>query len=253
MGNIHLIPTDNEQHSIVQKNTGLLLIQTPSKEYGGIKLNIHITNSEQINEGDWTVWKNQLFKVDSNNAYSYTNNVTLAYAIKYLKKIILTTDADLIKDGVQAIDDEFLEWFVKNPSCEEVEVQKWFDGLDFLEYKIIIPQEEPNLENLESISSTELSPEFQQLVNDNWDYLIGDELKQETLEEAAKEGYNNMPFGIGLIKRRSVFLLGAKWQAERMYKRMYSEEEVLELVLSRPGPYLTDEEIKEWFEQFKKK
>jgi hypothetical protein len=40
------------------------------------------------------------------------------------KKIILTTDQDLIKDGVQAIDDEFLEWFVKNPSCEEVEIKK---------------------------------------------------------------------------------------------------------------------------------
>jgi hypothetical protein len=78
------------------------------------------------------------------------------------------------------------------------------------------------------------------------------EPKQETLEEAAKEGYNNMPFGIGLIKRRSVFLLGAKWQAERMYSRMYSDEEVLELLLSSPGPYLTDEEIKEWFEKFKK-
>jgi hypothetical protein len=38
------------------------------------------------------------------------------------KKIILTTDQDLIKDGVQAIDDEFLEWFTNNPSCEEVEV-----------------------------------------------------------------------------------------------------------------------------------
>jgi flavorubredoxin len=37
-------------------------------------------------------------------------------------KIILTTDGDLIKDGVQSIDDEFLEWFVENPSCEEVEV-----------------------------------------------------------------------------------------------------------------------------------
>jgi hypothetical protein len=40
---------------------------------------------------------------------------------KEVCKIILTTDQDLIKDGVQAIDDEFLEWFVKNPSCEEVE------------------------------------------------------------------------------------------------------------------------------------
>jgi hypothetical protein len=33
MKNIHLIPTNNEQHSIIQKNTGLLLIQTPRKEY----------------------------------------------------------------------------------------------------------------------------------------------------------------------------------------------------------------------------
>ena len=40
------------------------------------------------------------------------------------KKIILTTDKELIKDGVQAIDDDFLEWFVKNPSCEEVETVK---------------------------------------------------------------------------------------------------------------------------------
>jgi hypothetical protein len=38
-------------------------------------------------------------------------------------------------------------------------------------------KEEPNLEN---ISSTDLSPEFQQLINDNWDYLIGDESKQGT-------------------------------------------------------------------------
>jgi hypothetical protein len=38
------------------------------------------------------------------------------------KEILLSTDELLIKDGVQAIDDEFLEWFVKNPSCEKVEV-----------------------------------------------------------------------------------------------------------------------------------
>ena len=62
-------------------------------------------------------------------------------------KIILTTDQDLIKDGVQAIDDEFLEWFVENPSCEKDEVNKGFAdgtayGYNFLDYKIIIPKEE---------------------------------------------------------------------------------------------------------------
>ena len=29
----------------------------------------------------------------------------------------------MIQNGVQAIDDKFLEWFVKNPSCEEVEIK----------------------------------------------------------------------------------------------------------------------------------
>jgi hypothetical protein len=67
------------------------------------------------------------------------------------KKIILTTDQDLINDGVQAIDDEFLEWFVKNPSCEKVEVEKeWNEerivnnkDIGDYSYKIILPQEEP--------------------------------------------------------------------------------------------------------------
>lgn len=39
------------------------------------------------------------------------------------KEILLSTNDSLIKDGVQAIDDEFLEWFVANSSCEHVEVQ----------------------------------------------------------------------------------------------------------------------------------
>jgi len=33
----------------------------------------------------------------------------------------------------------------------------------------------------------------------------------------------------------------------------YDESEVLELLLNRPGPYLTDDEIKEWFNNVKKK
>ena len=43
-------------------------------------------------------------------------------------------------------------------------------------------------------------------------------------------------------------------QAKEMEKQQqcYSEEEVLELLLYCPSPYLTDEEIKEWFEQNKK-
>jgi hypothetical protein len=69
--------------------------------------------------------------------------------------VILTTNNLLIKDGVQAIDDTFLEWFVKNPSCEEVEVKKEccgqcderlcevYDlGIKELDYKIVLPKED---------------------------------------------------------------------------------------------------------------
>jgi hypothetical protein len=38
------------------------------------------------------------------------------------KKIIITTDPELIKDGIHPIGEEFLKWFVENPTCIKVEV-----------------------------------------------------------------------------------------------------------------------------------
>jgi hypothetical protein len=38
------------------------------------------------------------------------------------KKILMTTDPELIKDGVHPIGEEFLKWFVENPTCTKVEV-----------------------------------------------------------------------------------------------------------------------------------
>jgi hypothetical protein len=38
------------------------------------------------------------------------------------KKILMTTDPELIKDGVHPIGEEFLQWFVENPTCFKVEV-----------------------------------------------------------------------------------------------------------------------------------
>jgi hypothetical protein len=66
------------------------------------------------------------------------------------KEILLSTDDLLIKDGVQAIDDEFLEWFVNNPSCEEVKLENHVLELGYNHYKIIIQQEEPKQETMYS-------------------------------------------------------------------------------------------------------
>jgi hypothetical protein len=79
-------------------------------------------------------------------------------------------------------------------------------------------------------------------------------MKQETLKDASNNYVNycaaNMSEDEDLADAdKRGFIYGAKCQQERSY----SEEEVLELLLNCPGPYLTDNEIKEWFEQFKEK
>lgn len=200
MKNLHLLPTDKPSRLVLDSiNNNLFLTTTKSFPSDIMKFkNIYITSDEEIKaDGEW-----------------YYNTITNAiFQMKYLteydfeqdKKIILTTDQELIADGVQAIDDDFLEWFVKNPSCEQVKVVdnlKYFNvdelrerhlkGLSHLYsekigYKIIIPEEEPKQETLEEVAER-LHPE-------EWDW-----------------------------REREIFKDGAKWQAERSY----SEEDIRE-------------------------
>ena len=202
--------------------------------------NIYITNDEEIKEGDWYL-----------DLSVFTNNISIGkgiYQMKYskwgeegqgdCKKIILTDNEDLIKDGVQAIDDEFLGWFV---SCESVKVERldtfkktnevYVDeiaGGNYYEiikqYKIIIPQEET---------------------------------KQETLEKVAKKQWGN-------VHRTGVlgFIDGVKSDAARDYwfekfkAEWYNEEEVEDLLNKRSFDLIHKRDTKttnEWFEKFKKK
>jgi len=143
MKNIFLLPTDKPSRLWLYKYfDNLLTGLTVEKSKDIHPQHIYITNDEEIKEGDYGLdtFHKEIRKFRNKNFVS-----------KYDKKIILTTDQDLIKDGVQAIDDDFLEWFVKNRSCERVEVVN--DEYVDLEkdeyvdlYKIIIPQEEPKKE-----------------------------------------------------------------------------------------------------------
>jgi hypothetical protein len=85
----------------------------------------------------------------------------------------------------------------------------------------------------------------------HYENLKRSNMEQETLEEAA-ENYEKIHGGSYSIGVGKAFKCGAKWQAERMY----SEEEVIDL-LQEMNDYPTIFEgridIKEWFEQFKKK
>jgi len=214
--------------------------------------NIYITNDEEIKESDWVIEINTSPRTSYIGKTFYPKNdgtVTEEDLKKYLlsvnykdhyetiahkgncEKIILTTDQDLIADGVQAIDDEFLEWFVKNPSCEWVEVEKMFNVVQFTSrefiYKIIIPKEEPKQETLEE--------EAERL------YPIYMELGNCTIEHDSNE------------ELREAFIEGAKWQ-QQQNKNLYSEGEVEYLLYSFKNYLGFGEEVneKKWFEQFKK-
>lgn len=112
---------------------------------------IYITTDEKIKEGDWIIdlVRNEISKANGlSNGDDYivldSDSFTTA---NQCKKIVLTTDFNLAPD-VQKIDDKFLEWIVKNPTCRYIKVDKnWNYPLDKrCEYKIIIPQSEPKQE-----------------------------------------------------------------------------------------------------------
>jgi hypothetical protein len=238
MKNIYLIPTDKPSRIRIGNNGnfvfGLMQNSITSKNDSYTNQHIYITNDEKIKEGDWFLPKGHInphklkgFNKINGDLESYNG---LCYDISKCKKIILTDNKDLIKDGIQAINDEFLEWFVKNPSCEFIKTKLVYDYEEHPElvgnpkeewsyYKIIIPKEEP---------------------------------KQETPEEAAQKQWGN-------VHRTGVlgFIEGAKWQQERMY----SEEDMVEfskwrIIYEDENPNNVKHSkklLKEWFEQFKKK
>jgi hypothetical protein len=251
MKNIHIIPTEKPSRLYKDDNQVLTLNTHPVLKgifTNGIGSNqhIYITNSEEIKEGDWYLnveEKNSIKNPFYGKLYKANQSigkVSLDYLVNNLKKIILTTDQDL--DGVQSIDDKFLEWFIKNPSCEIVEIKpklSYIDGKYIDSLKIIIPQEEPKTGY--SKSETEfLGIEF--TLKDGSKQFVP---KQETLEEAA-ESYAK---GWASNSDKEAFIDGANYQAERMY----SEEEAIQLLIKFNQEIREVDDVRGWFEQFKKK
>jgi hypothetical protein len=256
MKNLFILPTDKPSRLLVRNDKPFVLML---KEHSPFATNqthtyqhIYITNSEEIKEGDWyinTFVNEKEQKPQTHTEKRHLINHQKDYRFKYCKKIILTTDQDLVKNGVQAIDDEFLEWFVKNPSCEKVEVDRderevgnHLGGvvIEYGGYKIIIPKEEPK--KLYDLP----------LAVNNVTMSFTSKPKQETLEEAFKKWADKQ----NAYDKFDVLRFGAKWQAERMY----SEEEVRNIVEQTIEKFYkhryveTKSEMKElWFEQFKKK
>ena len=228
MKNIYLIPTDKPSR-LRYFNDKLELMYLIPKKSDITFQNIYITSDDEIKEGEKCITfgsdkcKGQLDTFQSNVMYS-----------RKPQKIILTTDVDLIKDGVQAIDDEFLQWYVKNPSCECVEVSEdYFKpsnmvyGHNTEHYKIIIPKEEPNQSAVEEIAKTkafEFKVDYKPFETD-LDY-------REYAEYGFKKG----------------FIDGTKCQAERSYNKE-EVDDLLDRLLEGNMCSVTGEELIEKFQK----
>jgi hypothetical protein len=232
MKNLHVLPTDKPSRLWTNNlRRRLELDEFPERHPTNIAKHIYITSDEEIKEGDY-FWKarfNMIFKAE------YTPH-------KGCEKVILTTDPDLIRDGVQAIHDEFLEWFVKNPSCESVEVS----------YGLIKPFKSTEKGYMIHLPDT----------------VALEKPKQETLEEVkngtiiqflcGSHSYDGIWFGYNHPYREGNFW----WRSilQEQDKKMYSKEEVQVKLYECLGHFaqkhniiINGNEIDEWFNQFKKK
>jgi hypothetical protein len=219
MKNVFLIPTDKPSRLSIL-NSGKLNFGAEFINSSNSKAqNIYITSNEEPKDGDWGIaiegiWKNTIAKITG-------KPITDVW-----KKIILTTDPDLIKDGVQAIDDEFLEWFVKNPTCEWVDVEKSrYEGDAFVGNKFV--------------------------------YRIRLAKEVEDAAEHYAHNWFNMHDTNNYKSLRDGFIAGAEWQAKRMYskKEVVSIHQDWELFFNKQDSFNGKDDLtfEEWFEKFKKK
>ena len=158
MKNIHLLPTNRKTRLVIPKySETLLLADMPSKSALYKKFHIYITSNSKFVRDEYITDGIEVIKatpklVDAQDLVDRRD----------WNKIIITTDQELIKDGVHSIGEEFLKWFVVNPTCIKVEVVyglfnpmgRQVDPNDLgqnhskciWKYKIITSKEEPKLQ-----------------------------------------------------------------------------------------------------------
>jgi hypothetical protein len=258
MKNIHLLPTDKPTRLFIHNAFNDLRIGDKSVILDNNK-HLYITSDEPPREGDW------VFNISSKTKFKAPKklidlindpNVTLTTN----KKIILTTDEEIIADGVQPIDNDFLQWFVKNPNCEEVLIIKGYKQIDqsnpltkgstasFPHYEIVIPKEEPKPHSFCETPEEKCTMSYcdengcqnrKRVLVEPKDVVLGYKTSidaqmldnrlegyKETLEEEAARHFNKEDLVEGVNIQyllQCAFIAGAKCQEERMW----SDEEVI--------------------------
>ena len=150
--NIHILPTSQPSRLYINSNKNLVVTKLDYGYPPCRNVNIYITNLEEIKEGEHNV-PSDFSKISDIGKTSKEDLLVVNDKNNGYKKIILTNDKKLIADGVQELPEEFYSWFIENPSCEYVEVERNFadegiKGITYYgKYFIIIPKEEPKFED----------------------------------------------------------------------------------------------------------
>ena len=138
MKNTYLLPTEKESRLIIYSTllNEIRLLDEPIYDWKH-KRHIYITSDDPIKKGDWFIaldGTNDIYKANDKWLEIIEENSNPA------EKIVLTTDLDLIKDGVRKIDDNFLKWFINNSDCEEVQlkhiIKEYVDDQDAYGYDV---------------------------------------------------------------------------------------------------------------------
>jgi hypothetical protein len=260
MKNIYILMTDKPTWFHKSILTGVLrksssCIDDMRQAYG---VNIHITSDEKFVKDEYITDGMEVIRATPKlvDAQGLVNR-------RDWKKIILSTDEVLIKDGVQKIGEGFLNWFVKNPSCERIEFTPYlkdiidpatnikypsvqfghFDETKMIfryHYELIVPNEESKQETLEETIDKASLLEFPIK-----EWYRSDDYNREEIT-AARDGFKR---GAKWMKEQYTieeqhighsindsdkeyikgFNEGSKWQQEQD-KNKFSEKEVLDLI-----------------------
>jgi hypothetical protein len=88
-------------------------------------LHIYITSDDEINENDWHINRtmNEVDMASRNLSINHKSDGEFGESIrKQYKKIIFTSNINLISDGVEALDNNFYSWFAKNPDSKYIKI-----------------------------------------------------------------------------------------------------------------------------------
>lgn len=249
MKNMHLFPTDLPSR-LYEFGGQFHLHETPQENF--ISYNIYVSTNEPVQTGDW--------------GYLYDADVVTKYTgtpVGHTYKVVFSNDSKLIEDGVQALPEEFLQWFIKNQSIDRVKVTQenicarchsndtddcWSakecsDGkYDKIRYKIVLaPREETNCSHPANAREWYKDGCFKCY---ECSKIIVEESHQKeqapvTLEEAANNYSNNIErSGDGLVHQ--CFIAGVKFQETIHTSILNTIESRLSIILSEP-PGITRE------------